>query len=69
MNERLNRAIAQLRDQGLIVTTPSANELCIRAGDGRKEYILKQAELLELMDDDQLTWQGIKELTRELEGK
>ena len=65
MNERLNRAIAQLRDQGLITTTASAGELYISAGDGGQEYVLTHAQLLELMDNDHLTWQGIKELDRE----
>ena len=66
MNERLNRAIEQLREQGLIAKTPSENRLLISSGDGGQEYILTHAQLLELMDDDQLTWQGIKELHREL---
>ena len=37
-------------------------------GDGGQEYILTNVQLLELMDNDQLTWQGIKELHRESDG-
>ena len=66
MNERLNRAIAHLRDQGLIATTVSAGELYVSGGG--QEYVLTHAQLLELMDNDQLTWQGIKELDREVGG-
>ena len=33
------------------------------------KYVLTHAELLDLMDKDRLTWQGIKELHRELGGK
>ena len=50
----------------LIVTTASADKLYVSASDGGQEYILSHAQLLELMDNDQLTWQGIKELHREL---
>ena len=63
MNERLNRAITQLRDEGVTVTT--GNVLAVVVGSGEK-FILRHAELLELMDNDQLTWQGIKDLHREL---
>ena len=35
-------------------------------GSEEEEYILRHAELLELMDNDQLTWQGIKDLQRDL---
>ena len=68
MIERLNRAIEQLRDQGLIVKTPSEDKLYISAGDGGQECILTIAQLLELMDNDQLTWPGIKDLHRSLGG-
>lgn len=68
MIERLNRAIEQLRDQGLIVQTPSKDKLRISAGDGGQEYILTIAQLLELMDNDQLTFPGIKDLHRSLGG-
>ena len=64
---RLDRAISGLRDQGLIiVTTASADKLYVSAGDGGQEYILTNVQLLELMDNDELTWQGIKDLHREV---
>ena len=63
---RLDRAIFGLRDQGLILTTASADKLYVSAGDGGQEYILTNLQLLELMDSDQLTWQGIKDLHREI---
>ncbi len=63
---RLDRAISGLRDQGLIATTASADKLNVSAGDGGQEYILTNVQLLELMDNDQLTWQGIKDLHREI---
>ncbi len=65
---RLDRAISGLRDQGLIVTTASANKLYVSAGYGGQEYNLTNVQLLELMDNDQLTWQGIKVLHRESGG-
>ena len=65
---RLDRAISGLRDQGLILTTASADKLYVSAGDGGQEYILINVQLLELMDNDQLTWQGIKDLHRESGG-
>ncbi len=66
---RLDRSIAGLRYQGLILTTASADKLYVSAGDGGQEYILTNLQLLELMDNDQLTWQGIKDLHRELGGE
>ena len=65
MNERLNRAIKQLRDEGVTVTT-TGNVLAVLVGSEEEEYILRHAELLELMDNDQLTWQGIKDQQRDL---
>ena len=61
MTGRLNRAIAQLRDEGVTVTTRDVLIVVVGAGE---EYILTHAQLLELMDNDQLTWQGIKDLHR-----
>ncbi len=63
---RLDRAISGLRDQGLILTTASTDKLYVSAGG--QEYILTNVQLLELMDNDQLTWQGIKDLHRESGG-
>ena len=65
-NERLNRAITLLQDEGVAVKTRDASTLVVGAGE---EYILAVVQLLELMDNDQLTWQGIKDLHRELGGK
>ncbi len=66
MNERLKRAIAHLRDQRLLVATRLNNDVCVSASDDGQEYILTHGQLLELMDNDQLTWLGIKELQRAL---
>ena len=63
MNERLNRAITQLRDEGVTVTTRDVLTVLVGSGEG-EEVILTHAQLLELMDNDQLTWQGIKDLHR-----
>ena len=65
---RLDRAIFGLRDQGLIVTTAAADKLYVSTGDGGQECILANVQLLELMDNDHLTWQGIKDLHRESGG-
>ncbi len=66
MNERLIRAIAKLRDQGVTVTTRGVSVVVV---DSREEYVLTHVQLLELMDNDQLTWQGIRELNRESGGR
>ncbi len=63
MNERLNRAIAKLRHQGVTVTTRGVSVVVVGS---REEYVLTHVQLLELMDNDQLTWQGIKDLHREV---
>ena len=51
MTERLNRAITQLRDEGVTVKTGNALVVVVRSGE---EYILTNSQLLELMDNDQL---------------
>ena len=74
MKKRLNRAIQQLLDEGLLVDDHGPNKVAVfLRGDatvGRTTTVhtevLTHAEMFELMDNDQLTWQGIKELHREL---
>ncbi len=60
---RIKRAIAKLRDQG-IQTQPFETGKVI-LGDNL-QYVLTHAELLHLMDNDELTLQGVKKLHREL---
>ena len=78
MKKRLNRAIRQLLDEGLLVDDhgPPDKVAVFLRGDatvGRTTTVptevLTHAEMFKLMDNDQLTWQGIKELRRELGGE
>ncbi len=62
MNERLNRAIAQLQEEGLEVNVLDDSRI------DASGFILTKIQMLELLDNDQLTWQGIKDLQRELSG-
>ncbi len=56
MNERLNRAITKLEAEGLVCRV--VDDANIDVGG----YALKTFQVLELVDSDQLTWQGIKDL-------
>ena len=62
MNERLNRAITQLQEEGLEVNVLDDSRI------DASGFILTKIQMLELLDNDQLTWQGIKDLQRELSG-
>ena len=48
------------------MTVTTGNVLAVVVGSGEEKFILTHAQLLELMDNDQLTWQGIKDLHRDL---
>ena len=61
MNERLNRAVAKLREEGLAVSFVDDSQINVGG------YLLTYAELLELMDNDKLTWQSIKDLRRKVD--
>ena len=63
LKDRLKRAFTKLRDEGVAVRGLEPDRVIVGAGE---KYALTSAQLLELMDNDQLTWQGIKELHREL---
>ena len=77
MNERLNRAIRQLKAEGLLVEDHEPNKVAVflrddvplKSAPSVHAALLTHAQLLELMDKDQLTWQGIKELQRESDGE
>ena len=56
MSERLNRAITQLQEEGLVVSV--IDDSGINVGG----FVLTNIQVLELLDNDQLTWQGIKDL-------
>ncbi len=58
MIERLKRAVTKLEAEGLVCRV--VDEANIDVGG----YALKTFQVLELLDSDQLTWQGIKELQR-----
>ena len=60
---RINRAIAKLRDEGIKVEPFETGKVIL--GEELK-YVLTHAELLDLMDKDQVTWHGVKELHRRL---
>ena len=62
MNERLNRAITQLQEEGLEVNVLDGSRI------DASGFILTKIQMLELLDNDQLTCQGIKDLQRELSG-
>ena len=62
---QINRAIARLREEGITVEPFETGKVIL--GDDL-QYVLTYAELVDLMDRDQLTWHGIKELHRELGG-
>ncbi len=62
MNERLNRAITQLQEEGLEVNVLDDSRI------DASGFILTKIQMLELLENDQLTWQGIKDLQRELSG-
>ncbi len=63
LKNRLKRAFAELREEGVAVRGLDPHRVIVGPGE---KYVLTIAQLLELMDNDQLTWQGIKELHREL---
>ena len=62
MNERLNRAITQLQEEGLEVKVLDDSRI------DASGFILTKIQMLELLDNDQLNSQGIKDLQRELSG-
>ncbi len=62
MNERLNRAITQLQEEGLEVKVLDDSRI------DASGFILTKIQMLELLDNDQLTSQGIQDLQRELSG-
>ena len=63
LKDRLKRAFTKLSDEGVAVRGLEPDRVIVGPGE---KYVLTIAQLLELMDNDQLTWQGIKELHREL---
>ena len=69
MNEQLNRAVTALREEGMVANPVDGPTVYVSAGDTGQQYILTNIQLLELLDNDQLTWRGIKGLHRELGGK
>ncbi len=60
---RVKRAIAKLRDQGIPVQPFETGKVIL--GDDLR-YVLTDAELLDLLDKDELTLEGVKKLHREL---
>ena len=63
LKDRLKLTFTKLRDEGVTVKGLDPDRVIVGS---REEYILTIGQLLELMDNDRLTWQGIKELHREL---
>ncbi len=61
MIERLKRAITKLEAEGLVCRVVDDSNINVGG------YALKTFQVLELLDIDQLTWQGINELQREME--
>ena len=59
---RVQDAIAKIRKQGIRVEPFETGNVIL--GDDLK-YVLTHADLIDLMDKDQLTWEGIQELHRE----
>ena len=60
---RISRALAKLLEEGITVEPFETGKVIL--GDDLK-YVLTHAEVLDLVDKDQLTWQGIKKLHWEL---
>ena len=57
----IKRGIAKLRDEGIQVQRFETGKIIL--GDDL-QYVLTHAELLDLMDKDQLTLRGVKNLHR-----
>ena len=49
MNERLDRAITALREEGMVVNPVDASKVYVSAGDTGQQYILSNMQLLELL--------------------
>ena len=58
-SDRIKRAVRKLRDEGLNVGRFGTSKIIV--GD-KLRYVVTHAELLELMEKDQLTLKGIKDL-------
>ena len=63
LKDRLKRAFTKLRDEGVTVRGLDPDRVLVGSGEA---YILTTGQVLEPMDNDQLTWQGIKDLHREV---
>ena len=58
-SDRIKRAVRKLRDEGLKVESFGSSKIVV--GD-RLKYVVTYAELLKLMEKDQLTLKGIKDM-------